>query len=121
MLPAAELASALGPELIRGVQVIGVKPDLGNLAITGVEDPHSMVMQPPPGSFAVGRVQRDGVLVIGNNIVQIQAQGAAGKLEGPAEELQHLTYALIIPGQLATAGDVPPDVFREVLAPQRVE
>ena len=38
-----------------------------------------------------------------------------------AEEPQHLTYALIIPGQLATAGDVPPDVFREVLAPQRVE
>ena len=73
-----------GPELVRHVEVLWINPDLGRLPIADVPDLNSAVFQLPAGPFAAGRVQRDSVLIVGNDVVQLKVERAACELEGPA-------------------------------------
>src|SRR5215469_4153117 len=77
--------AVLAPELIRNVEVRRIKPDFGGLAIADVNDLDNTVFQPPAGPFTVGREQRNRMLVVGNDIVHLKAESAAGELEGPAK------------------------------------
>jgi len=93
------LAQAVsGPELIRDVEILWINPDLGCLPVADVPDLDSTILQPLAGPFAAGRVQRDSVLVAGNDVVQLKMERAARELESPAKHRQHLGHAIMVPG-----------------------
>jgi hypothetical protein len=56
------------------------------------------------------------VLVVGDHVVDLDPEGAAGQLHGPAEVAEDGVHALVVAGQLAAAGGVPDDVGVEQLA-----
>ena len=62
-----------------------MKPDLGHLVFTDVGDLDGVVFRPPAGPFGAGREQRDSVLVVGDDVVHLEVECAAGELEGPAK------------------------------------
>jgi len=65
-----------GPELIVSVEVSRIKSAFGGLSIADVEDLRSAVFRPSPGPFGAGREQRDSVLIVGNDVVQLTAEYA---------------------------------------------
>ena len=57
--------------------------------------------------------QDDGVLVVGQDVVELELEAAAGQLEDLAEERGDLGVALVVARQRAAARDVPDDVLVE--------
>ncbi len=84
---------ALRPELIRGVEVSRVVPDLGRLAVMNVEDLDTVVGKLPARPLGADRNERGSVLIVGNDIVQLDANRAARDLEASAKPPQHLSHA----------------------------
>ena len=50
------------------------------------------------------------MLVVGDHVVDLDPEAAAGQLHGPAEVAKHGVHALVVAGQLAAAGGVPDDI-----------
>src|SRR6516165_3176051 len=117
---AAQQAGRLRPELVLRVLVSCLIPDLVRLAVTKVRYLDHVVVQLLARSLAADGNQRDRVLVVGEHIMQLEAERAARNLEDPGEKLQHLVYALVVPGEEATVGNVVADVLGEELIPQCV-
>ena len=95
-------------------------PDLAHLAVVDVEDLDAVVLQLLVRPLAADRDERDGVLIVGNDIVHLGTNRASRQFELAAKLLKHLSHALVVPGQRAPAGDVVADVFGEELTLQRV-
>jgi hypothetical protein len=94
----------LAEQLVGGVLVRPVLPDLGRSAVADVEHQGVVVLQCPARPFGVDRVEADGVLVVGDDVVDLDPKGAAGQLHGPAEVAEHRINALVVAGELAAAG-----------------
>src|SRR5713226_7039140 len=71
--------------------------------------------------LGAGRKERHGVLVIGDDVVQLQANRAARDLEAPAKPPDHLSHAFEVATERAPAGEMPADVLGEELVLQCVE
>ncbi len=71
--------------------------------------------------LGAGCKERHGVLIIGDDVVQLKANRAVRGLEAPAKPLDHLSHAVEVAAEGAPAGEVPADVLGEELALQRVE
>jgi hypothetical protein len=79
-----------GPELIVDVEVSRVKPGFGRLAIADVEDLGGAVFQPSSGPFGARCEQRDNVLIVGDNVVQLGAECSPRKARGPGRRTASL-------------------------------
>jgi hypothetical protein len=100
----------LGEQLVGGVRVRPVLPHLGDLPITNVEDQRAVVFKRPARPLGVALVEADRMLVVGDDVVDLNPEVAAGQLHDLAEEAEHGVDASVIAGQLATARGVPDDV-----------
>jgi hypothetical protein len=109
------------PELIAGVEVSRINPDLGRLATADVEDLDNAVFQPPTGPIGARGEQRDRVLVVGDDVVQLSAECSPRQLKGPAEEPEYLGYAVVVTGQRTPARIVQADALGEIPVPQCVD
>ena len=69
-----------------------------------------VVLQGPAFPLGMDRVEANCVLVVGDHVVDLDPEGAAGHLHGPAEVAKHGVHALVVAGQLAAAGGVPADI-----------
>ena len=58
------------------------------------------------------------MLVVGNDIMQLDARAYPRQLKEPPEKLNHLGGTLVLTRDRAPAGDVITEVFGEVLVPQ---
>ena len=79
-------------------------PDLGHFAVTEVIGQDLVVGQLLARPLAPDGNQRRRVLVVGEHIMQLQAESAARQLDDPGEILQHLLYALVVSRDEAPAG-----------------
>jgi hypothetical protein len=55
-------------------------PELGDLAAADVEDVHLVVLERCATSIAASRHQRDDVLVIGEDVVDVEGEAATAHL-----------------------------------------
>jgi hypothetical protein len=78
-------AGRLREDLIHRVQVSCMTPDLGHLAVTEVVGQNRIVVQLLARSLAADGNQRRRVLVIGEHIMQLDAERAARQLEDRAK------------------------------------
>jgi hypothetical protein len=70
--------------------VVVVGPGLGELAVTNMEHQHRWTANSLPVSFGVRAVQPDGMVVVGDHVMERGPEGPAGPLgEGP-DEAEHL-------------------------------
>ena len=72
-----------------------------------------------PPTLGVGHMKPDRMLVVGDDVVDLDPEVAAGQLHGPAEVAEHRIHAPMVTGQLVTSRCVPDDVGVEQL-PQGV-
>src|SRR6185369_20756 len=110
-----------GPELIRCVQVTGIGPYLGGLAVRDVEDLHGVVLQAPALALGADRNQRDRVLVAGDHVVHLDGDGSPAGLICAQKPSLHLIDAVIVTAERALARIMPPDVLGEEPSLQRAD
>jgi hypothetical protein len=103
-------AGSLGEQLIGGIRIRPVLPDLGHLAVTDLKDQNAVVLQRPAATLGRDLVQTHPVLVVGHDIVDLDPEAPTGQLHGPAEVAQDGVDALVVAGQLVAAGGVPDDL-----------
>jgi hypothetical protein len=113
--------NALRPELIRGVLVPGIGPYLAGLAVRYVENLHGVVLKAPALALGTDRDQRDCVLVVGDHVVHLDADGPPAGLERAQKPSRHLIDALIVTAERTPSGIMPPDVLGEESAFQRFD
>jgi hypothetical protein len=70
----------------------------------------ALVLQGLALAVAAGDVQRDGVLVVGDDVVELDPEGAGGELQRPGEEVEDVVHATMITRQAAPAGRMPDGV-----------
>jgi len=116
-----ETTSALRPELVGGVEIGRVSPDLGSLAVLDMEHLHGIVLERPALPLRPYRRQRDDVVVVADHVVQLDADRAARGLEGPAEPGHHVTDAGVVTAERAAARVMPADVAGKEAVLQHVE
>ena len=63
-----------------------------------------------PPTLGVGHMKPDRMLVVGDDVVDLDPEVAAGQLHGPAEVAEHRIHAPMVTGQLVTSRCVPDDV-----------
>src|SRR5882724_7822326 len=97
------------PEVIGGVQVSGMRPDLGCLAVLQVEDLDGVVLEVLARPLGPDCGQRDNVLVVADDVVQVDAYRPVRGLEGTAKPVQDLPDALIVAAERAPAREMPAD------------
>src|SRR5712692_12022080 len=86
-----------------------------------MEDLDGVILKMLARPLGAGRKERHGVLVIGDDVVQFEANRAARGLEAPAKPPDHLSHAFEVAAERAPAREMPADVFGEELALQCVE
>jgi hypothetical protein len=87
-----------GPELVGLVLVRALEPKLSGFAILHVPDMTRLFVERLAGSVSLCPDQRDGVLVIGQDVVDLDPVRPAGQFEDPSEKLLHLLMALVVAG-----------------------
>lgn len=86
------------PELAGLVLVRALEPKLSGFTILHVPDMTRLFVERLAGSVSPCADQRDGVLVIGHDVVNLDAVRPAGQFEDPPEKLLHLLMALVVAG-----------------------
>jgi hypothetical protein len=71
---------ALRPELIEGIDVKRIGPDLGDLAVTEMLDVDGAVLPTLARPLGAGGIRHHGLNVIGKNIVQLNTERAPDNL-----------------------------------------
>src|SRR5260370_32426401 len=112
---------ALGPELLRRVGVSWMSPDLRRLAALDMDDLDKVVLILFARPLGADGRERDGVSIVGQDVVQLQTGRAPGQLGDLAQQPEHLSHAFVVAGQGTPAGNVPADALGEELILQRVE
>src|SRR5712692_2232573 len=102
---------ALGPELLRRVGVSWMSPDLGRFAVLDVGDLDKVVLILLARPFGADCRERDGVIIVGKDVVQLETGRGPGELGDLAQQLEHLSHAFVVAGERAPAGNVPADIL----------
>src|SRR6266852_9545182 len=92
-----------------------MSPDLGRLAVFGVDDMDEVELKLPARPFGADRGERDRVVVADQDIVQLRPDRATRQLKDLAQQPPHLRRACIVTGERARARDMPDDVCGEEL------
>src|SRR5436309_3543069 len=92
-----------------------MSPDLGRLAVFGVDDMDKVELKLPARPLGADRGERDRVVSAGQDIVQLRPDRATGQFSDLAEQPGYLRRALVVAGERARARDVPDDVCGEEL------
>lgn len=100
-------------ELVYSVRVTRVKPGLGHLPILEVVDAHAVVVERSPLALTGRLLQRDRVLLVGQNVVKLDPESPARELGKLAEEFEDLLFAPVVAGKLVAPSNVPDDVVGE--------
>src|SRR6266542_195732 len=101
------------PEVVRRVGVAGMKPLLGDVAVLDVEDLDGVVVEGLALPLAPRPSERHGVLVVGQDRVEVDLEGPAGQLAHLLAGGEDLLPAPVGPRQLVASGGVPDDVVGE--------
>jgi len=96
-------------------------PDLGGFAIADMEDLDGVVLELLARSLGPNRRQRDDVLVVADDVVQFDADGAFRGLERAAEPAEDFGHADVVAAERAPAGEMPADVLGKELVLQCVK
>jgi hypothetical protein len=75
-----QIGPRLGEELIGRVLVLGHQPRLGELAVADVDHEHIPVRIGLPIAFGARGKQRDRMVIVGHEIVDVGAEAAAAEL-----------------------------------------
>ena len=67
-----QLNAALGPECRRASGIGGMSPDLGRLAIRGVDDVDRVELKLLAGPFGADRGERDRMVIADQDVVQLR-------------------------------------------------
>src|SRR6266545_6315644 len=93
------------------VLVLGVLPGLHERAVADMADEHALVLKGLAPALAARDVHRHGVLVVGDDVVELDPEGARGALHRPGEEVEDVIHATMIPREGAPAGRMPDGVW----------
>jgi len=94
--------------------------DLRGTAVLDVRDVRAELVIRGAAKLVVGVHQGHGVLVVGDDVVHVEAEGSVGDLRQLDEERQRAVDAALVAGIPAPAPDMPDDIGLERAA-QRVE
>src|SRR5215469_1783255 len=115
MRGASAVGCALGPECRRASGIGGMSPDLGRLAICGVDDVDQVELKLLAGPFGADRGERDRMVIADQDVMQLRLNRATGQLRDLAKNPHYLRRAVIVTRQRARARHMPDDVLGEVL------
>ena len=90
-----------------------MRPDLGCLAVLQVEDLDGVVLEVPARPLGPERGERDNVLVVADDVMQVDAYRPVRGLEGTAKLVQDLPDALVVAAERAPAREMPADAGGE--------
>ena len=65
----------LGEELVSRVLIVGHQPRLGELAVADMAHEHRSVLQGPALALAASDIDRDRMLIVGHDVVELGAEG----------------------------------------------
>src|SRR5436190_8603139 len=105
----------LRPELVGRVGVARMQPRLPQLPVLDVEDLDCVVVQSLSLPFSSRAQKRDGMLVVGQDRVDVELEGSAGQFHVFLEVGEDLILAAEGPGELVASRGVPDDVVGEQL------
>src|SRR5258708_21434814 len=100
-------AARSGPEVDGRLRVFCCAPELGDLAIADMVDVRHRDLQRLAPAGGGQRAQRDGVLVVGEHIMNIQPERAGCLLAQPGEETEDLVPAVVAAAQRPGSRHVP--------------
>jgi hypothetical protein len=86
----------LGEELVSRVLIVRHQPRLGELAVADMAHEHRSVLKGPALALAVSDIDRDRMLVVGHDVVELGAEGAASELRDLGKEAQDLVLAAVV-------------------------
>src|SRR5712692_6965200 len=87
--------SGLRPELVSGLAVVRMEPNLPELPVLDVGDQHVMSLKGLPPALPARSLKPNGVLVVRDDVVQLRPKRSTGQLEQLAEVAEQL---LLPPG-----------------------
>ena len=108
-----------GPEVESRHWVGDGRPELGDLAVAVVADVRHRDLDRLAPAGGGQRGEHHGVLVVGEDVVDIQPECAAGFLRQAAEEAEYLIPAVIVAVERPTGLYVPDGVVGEQLGERR--
>src|SRR5215211_4434978 len=77
---------------------------------------HVPVLQGPPLALAASDIDSDRMLVVGHDVVDIGAEGAAAELRQPGKEAKDRVHATVVTREWAAARHMPDGVLIEQLS-----
>src|SRR5215218_3025431 len=78
-------------------------------------DQHALVLQGPALALATRDVQRHSVLIVGDDVVELDPEGARRELQRPGEKAEDVVHATMITRQGAPARRMPDGVWTKQL------
>ena len=115
----APQAAGSGPEVQGGLWVGDRRPELSDLTVAVMGDVRHRDLDRLAPAGGGQRGQHHGVLVVGEDVVHVQPERAAGFLGDAAEEAEHLIPAVIVAAERPAALYVPDHVVGEQLGERR--
>src|SRR4029453_3834263 len=107
---------ALGEERVGRVLVLGQQPRFGELAVADMAHEHLPGLQGSPLALAASDIDRDRMLVIRYDVVEIDAEGATGELGRLGEVTKDRVHAAVVTREWAAARHMPDGVLIEQLS-----
>src|ERR671913_769501 len=111
-----QIDQRLGEELVGRVLVLGHHPRFGELAVADMAHEHVPVLQGSPLALAATDIDPDRMLVVGHDVVEVDAESAAAELRNLGEEAKDRVHAAVVTRELAAARHMPDGVLIEQLS-----
>ena len=92
------LLTHLCQEFVDRVLILGELPGLSQPAVTDMAHEHSLVVEGSSLTLGTRHIDRDGMLIIGDDVVELDPEGAAGDPHRPGEEVEDRIHALVVTG-----------------------
>jgi hypothetical protein len=83
-------------KLVDRVLVLGLSPRLNELAVADMVYEHALVLEGSSFALAADGVQSNGVLIVREDVVELNPEGASGELHRPGEEAQDRVHATMV-------------------------
>jgi hypothetical protein len=96
------------------------QPRLDQLAVADVLHEHAPVLKGSPLVFGVGVIDRDRMVIVGHDVMEVGAEGATGELRRLGEEAKDRVHAAVVTRKLVAAWVMPDGVWIRQL-PQGVD
>src|SRR4029453_3354942 len=102
-----QIDQRLGEELVGRVLVLGHQPRFGELAVADMAYEHLPGLQGSPLALGASDIDRDRMLVVGHDVVEVDAEGAAAEFSRLGEVTKDRAHAALVPGGGAGARHMP--------------